>query len=1304
MSGEDDFFKAVADFVKGKGGPPDADTAIISFDDDFDPSTMDFPKLSHSFGEFAAEYATVRRAMSKYRLQECLVLLGGMTTLPELQANAFRLNVLVHLAFIYARGKSRAQPGQVVAWFNQLDNGTCGRQEDAAEDVFTSNVTYEGNTFRVFEGTSEGNRFHTQLFLAMVEHMPDSGVFKTLKRSVGAILRLSDKIAERAGLPAYILGDVAPRSLIGKPDKAFSTEMRSRVVFSTADLAALNISRRDLAPFIVAQDDFRNLPDFSVGHTPLEAMPVVDAKNGIIVFLPSAIGLAIRHLVISRCIKAGMQTQLEEALSRAYISHFANEGILKSSPPLLRTQRVDGQTVAQLIREVDAGRYLHLLFVFDNFQGYQDGAFMTSNAADENSEIIRKCIDHAHETCSSKGGFREGLTIIVPCGWGRFFGIGLNEMPSSWRSEMIPPHDLLTLNHTPSFEVLDVFRTLDARQRFETLGFGLINGNGFLNLYGWLVGNEGHIIKHERFRHQEDEKPIGGIQIPLTCVLEPRLRANFGADIKAIRGPEGETVRLRRVHGSPRYGTDKLSPFYADVEALEQRKYRSVYIGQRNLYWIESTAETGLDPHLHYQLLNMANQWAEFVFKYLDEKLDVPSGSVLVCRLHFSDAQMPDGGDELPSDDDITSLFVLSDTVRHETYQECEVTVLDGFLSATRRVDNFAERGLAQAIIKSCLEMLKIDSRPELLASVTQDVVKSDRARHFHAFAVPKPRDFIREDLEDRAITISRFDDATIRLGLGWMAQDRSAPHRIEGIAACTGYLKRLVQALATQFRSDLSQFNRAELVELAVRNHECASKETDTWKRTFGAVEALSDEVSLASDAAISEIIKLNGGCLSSRVVVEAAVCESPVDEGFTPGAYDLSQLMTTASLMHYLGGFSDAIMSGAMPPEIEISAAGEVMMDHGFSDEIIQPFGQVYQGKGLARAAENYSSHYQEFSQTPKEPVDPNERNGPEAPSQDALNAQFEMVWEEEFDFSFETMKGIWNGFFNILEDDRKAAFSLKRSELVSRLEQETLLPAEEVAKCIEPFVYGPRKRWDSAPSGMGDWAWAPWRFQRALSVVTRPIIQLDELEDPTLLIAPAMISEHLNNFIVGARTGWLERRLFRENGPIFKWIDRMNSIEGEAFNEKVAEEFRSIGWQAQANLSDGQIFNRKKTQGFGDVDVLAWNPSDGRVMVIECKDLSMDRTISEIAKRLKKYQGEVSDKGRKDDLRKHLDRCEAIEAEKDRVEDYTSMSIHEIKRVLMFSEATPLQFSKITERHKVTLLTFADIKDRFEQLAKS
>ena len=151
-----------------------------------------------------------------------------------------------------------------------------------------------------------------------------------------------------------------------------------------------------------------------------------------------------------------MKKEIEEALIRAYIAHFANEGVLKTSPPPLKTERIGNQTIAQIVKEIDTGRYLHLLFIFDNFDRFEQGTFMTSNDVDANSELVGKCINYAYQECSVKDGFREGLTILVPCGWGRFFGMGLQENPEHWRVEVIPSHDLLTLHHTPTFRVLDL--------------------------------------------------------------------------------------------------------------------------------------------------------------------------------------------------------------------------------------------------------------------------------------------------------------------------------------------------------------------------------------------------------------------------------------------------------------------------------------------------------------------------------------------------------------------------------------------------------------------------------------------------------------------------------------------------------------------------------------------------------------------------------------------------------------------------------------------------------------------------------
>jgi len=107
-----------------------------------------------------------------------------MLTLPELQSNTYRLEILVHLAFLCAKGKRRPTQAQVVAWFNQLDNGTCGRQKDPAEDVFLSSVTANSGDYLLFEGSAEGNSFHTQLFLNILDDMHDSASYRLLKAAV----------------------------------------------------------------------------------------------------------------------------------------------------------------------------------------------------------------------------------------------------------------------------------------------------------------------------------------------------------------------------------------------------------------------------------------------------------------------------------------------------------------------------------------------------------------------------------------------------------------------------------------------------------------------------------------------------------------------------------------------------------------------------------------------------------------------------------------------------------------------------------------------------------------------------------------------------------------------------------------------------------------------------------------------------------------------------------------------------------------------------------------------------------------
>jgi hypothetical protein len=101
---------------------------------------------------------------------------------------------------------------------------------------------------------------------------------------------------------------------------------------------------------------------------------------------------------------------------------------------------------------------------------------------------------------------------------------------------------------------------------------------------------------------------------------------------------------------------------------------------------------------------------------------------------------------------------------------------------------------------------------------------------------------------------------------------------------------------------------------------------------------------------------------------------------------------------------------------------------------------------------------------------------------------------------------------------------------------------------------------------------------------------------------------------------------------------------------------------------------------------------------VLVVECKDLSFDKTLGEIARRLSNYQGGTKSGGKRDDLRKHLDRCEDIDANLAALSDFVGFQVKGIERVLLFSEATPIQFSKIADRFAVKVCTSGDIISDF------
>ena len=104
---EPNMIEVLSDFIKGKAGPTGATMAKLSWEGKTPPKLPPLPKKSERYSEFAAEYPALVASISRCTRRHTLTLIGSMLTLPEFQANCYRLEVLAHLAVLYANGKTR---------------------------------------------------------------------------------------------------------------------------------------------------------------------------------------------------------------------------------------------------------------------------------------------------------------------------------------------------------------------------------------------------------------------------------------------------------------------------------------------------------------------------------------------------------------------------------------------------------------------------------------------------------------------------------------------------------------------------------------------------------------------------------------------------------------------------------------------------------------------------------------------------------------------------------------------------------------------------------------------------------------------------------------------------------------------------------------------------------------------------------------------------------------------------------------------------------------------------------------------
>jgi hypothetical protein len=740
----------------------------------------------------------------------------------------------------------------------------------------------------------------------------------------------------------------------------------------------------------------------------------------------------------------------------------------------------------------------------------------------------------------------------------------------------------------------------------------------------------------------------------------------------------GRWVSVRK-EGQSLFEEDNQRPLYASEEFdPEIGGVAAVFCTNTHAWWCEIEARKDTPGHWVYERWRTLAVWLARAAPILEATLETLPKGPLLWRTRFAGPLGDiEGSAQAKTFED--ALAEIASEV-DENNRIVRLLVGSGFEDALFHPDNIAERAIVHRLVEGVAQLSGQSTSDRTRESLMSQIVPDSKARNSHRFLAREFRHFVRSSIPESPIEIDRDDDAALRLGLGWSIRSRDKGSEIVVKADCTRFLNDIVRLTEDELCEGLRAYDRKETIKLVLRNHESAVVDRDRWRHTAGAVLALHEEKEATRLTMAEHDFELNAVFQATRLLVEIAICECPL-EGRKLGRLDLSRMMAKVAIIAHVGGWSDAIRWDAMEPRLKITPLGDIHIDSGFIDNVLIPFGRSGSDAQFESAIEDYSKMFK--------------RPDTQQSAESILGKEFSVAWNDEFGASLDQM----GRFIDSLEDlgikAKKAVLEAPRSHILDGAVGQDL-PANVATAIMDAWSFKSRPAWREIPAGYEERDRQPWRFRRRLTVLRKPLIQVNDDDDPLIIVAPGIVRDAFAYMVQCYHRGdfpvWqLQSRTMRS------WAGRSADRRGKEFNNEVAKRLHELGWNTEVEVTMTKVLKTHLDRDYGDIDVLAWNTNRRRVLVVECKDVHYRKTHGEIAEQLADFRGEIGPDGRPDLLRRHLDRVELASNHMDRVAAYLQMaSPAKIEGHLVFKNPVPMQFAWQRMKERTSLHIFDNLKD--------
>jgi len=969
---------------------------------------------------------------------------------PEFQSNCLRLEWIIHLCIAYGAGSNIPTATQISSWYN-IVGSSFGHFEDPAEDVFIDLITSPHGNFKVPVGIWTSGTFYTQRMINAVSRLKVANAADNILEPVYNLLRLSDALCEKLNLDRFILGNEHGTDEIPRSELKAAGRSKDKVSFTQDELVSLGINLDALVPFGFVPDARYILRDEDVGHTSLERCPLGHHEERVVILLPTAITVAIRRYIFGVFSSNDDEQRITALMALEYGEFLNDTPFFGGQRNLLpHFQKVGDNGVSSVVAQIDIGRYLQLIAVIDNHEGFSESGFAGMHP-DRNaiSSVVEYGIKQGYESVSTEPHFKEMISVIMPCGIGRGAAFSWSEKEyEGVRVMSLNPADYFTLTKDDNFTPYQFWRIVDAKDDLKKRNITLMNPSGFLNLAAWINAHNGHIVPDSAFSDDYDGAGLF-FNFDFNAYREYRHKVFVETDEHYARYIDGEYLPVRHFSGGE-FIEDQNTPIYAAMVWDDKYRLKLLYKSEHRNWWAAVSVPNTTDESMKQQKWDTVKTWLQRIVPVIEIHFAsmTQTQSLLICNFLGVRANIiPDKKLDkslLENCFDITS-NKKDNTVKINFDAQFENFIYHG--------ENIAERTLVGAVLSAYAQLFDLEITEKLHSQIVSEIVPNTLARQAHAFHAKGFRDMVSHTLPSR-YQRNDIDEAAAITDIGWKARDRKLSNIIVGRELCTSYLNDTNAQLLKEVCGELNGYDRHDFIKNCILQYEASMVDRNKWRRTAAAVINLRKDQDAAAKVILDNEHDINSMLQANRILIEIGVCECPLKGGRPLGKIDHARLIAKIMNIIHIGGFSDAIHWEATIPEVRIAPLGEIHIDYTFHNEVMQPYITTGTKANIDDEVEKYALH--------------TEQKEAGKPFGDVFEKDFLTALESHWGFTPTELRV----FVEFIEDlgvlQDTAVLEKRYSELLDVKTDMGSINTATAKKIIEEFSLKPRESWSSVPEG--------------------------------------------------------------------------------------------------------------------------------------------------------------------------------------------------------------------------------------------